>query len=49
METLCFIINYFMTLLTTAIFGVSNNPFSLKPVRINRDERPDNRRIRTEN
>ena len=37
-----------MTLFTTAIFGPAKTPFYLKPVRVKRDERPDNRRIRTE-
>jgi len=48
MKTFYFIINYIMTLFTTAIFGPANNPFYLKPVRVKRDERPHNLWMRTE-
>ena len=48
MLTFYFVINSFVTLLTTAIFGVSDNPFYLKPIRPKKDECPHGREMKTE-
>ena len=40
MKTCYFVINYFITLFITAIFGVGNNPFYFKPMCLKKDELP---------
>ena len=45
MKTFYFIINYFITLFTTDVFGPANNTFYLRPVGVKVEERPHNRRM----
>ena len=43
MKTMYFIINYFVTFLFTGFFGFQMKELYVKPVRIKKGERPDNR------
>jgi len=45
MKNLYFIINYFITLLTTFIFGTQVSEFYLIPVKVKKGERPHNHRM----
>ncbi len=45
MKTLYFIINYFITLISTLIFGTQVSEFYLKPVKVKKDELHHNRRM----